>query len=127
MSTLFSQEMPFPDLIWGDIRPSEQFGTAATDNISGRAEKDASRLMESFEATKRTRRRQNTTASARFRQRRKEREEELTKKYEILNNKFMDMEKVTTRLTAENNLLKGLLLKEKEGKCHGSAVLCSSK
>jgi hypothetical protein len=84
--------------------------------MSGRAEKDVSRLMESFEAKKRTRRRQNTTASARFRQRRKEREEELTKKYEILNNKFKDIEKLTTRSTAKNNLLKGRLLKEKEGK-----------
>lgn len=103
-------------MIWGDIRPSEQSGTAATDNMSGGAEKDVSRLMESFEAKKQIRRRQNTTASARFRQRRKEREEELTKKYEILNNKFKDMEKLTTHLTAENNLLKGLLLKEKESK-----------
>lgn len=106
-------------IAWGSS-PSKPIATAAfdkstlndnptNDNLSAvAAESDSDviddstqGLIESFQAKQRTSRLQNTAASARFRQRRKMREEELTKTLEAVNNKVQVMEDSIKQLTIE--------------------------
>jgi hypothetical protein len=79
-------------------------------------------LINSLVAKQRRSRQLNTAASARFRMKRKQREEDLTNKLEDMTSKFTDMKDSVTRLTTEKDLLRDLLMKSK-----GGAGLSSSR
>lgn len=119
--SLLSEAMPTSTLRPNDLMPNgtpinDAEGEATTDAKSDEADKDTRSLIESIEAKKRISRLQNTAASTRFRQRRKQREEELTEKLEVMRSKWEVMEDSMKRLTVENDLLKELLSKGKGAK-----------
>lgn len=70
----------------------------------------------SSQAIEEDKRRRNTAASARFRVKKKQREQAMAQSAKEMSDKIKELEDSVTRLKAENQWLKGLIIEKNENK-----------